>query len=100
LNNFLAIGAAVVPNGNYRGLVEHNTLAPDINKRIGSPKVNCHIAGEVTTKKSEHGRSVLSEMEKKHCNSDALPNDNRCRKNSGRIKPTMITYNSSFTGRN
>src|SRR5690606_665862 len=62
LNYFLAVRAAFMANGNHRRLVQHNTLAANIDKSIGGTEIDCHIGGEITTQESEHGRSVKSEL--------------------------------------
>jgi hypothetical protein len=59
LNDFFAAGATFVTNGYDRRLIEHNTLATNINEGIGGTKVDRHIGGEITAEKSEHGRSVM-----------------------------------------
>src|SRR5690625_1176082 len=48
LNDFLAIGAAIMTDSNHRRLIKHNTFTPYINKRIGRAEVNGHITGEIT----------------------------------------------------
>src|SRR5690554_213284 len=62
LDDLLAVGAAVVAYGHHRWLVKHNPFAADIDQSIGGTEVDRHIAGEVTTKESEHGRSVISRL--------------------------------------
>src|SRR5699024_9127212 len=75
LDDLLATGAAIVPDGNHGRVVYHNAFAAYINERIGRAQINGHVAGKVTTKETEHGRPVLSV-----------------------IKPLMITYNYPFKG--
>src|SRR5690606_18893793 len=59
LDDFLAAGSAIVANCNDRRLIKHNTLAMHVIQCVGCTEVDRHIAGEVTTKESEHGRSVI-----------------------------------------
>src|SRR3546814_9578354 len=59
LNDFLAAGAAIVTDGNNRRLVKNDTFAANVNQGIGGSKIDRHIAGKITTKESEHGRTVI-----------------------------------------
>src|SRR3546814_8893823 len=61
LDDFLAIGPAIVADGDDRRLVEHNSFATDVDQGIGGPQIDSHIAGEITAYKSEHGRSRSEE---------------------------------------
>ena len=54
LNDFLAAGAAVMPNRDDGGFVEDDPLATDVNQRVGGTEVDRHVAGKVTTQESEH----------------------------------------------
>src|SRR5690606_6535186 len=55
LNDLLAAGTAFLADGNHRWLVEHDTLAPNINQGVGGTEVDRHIAGKITAEESEHG---------------------------------------------
>src|SRR5690606_10676701 len=92
LNDFFATGAAVVAYGDDRGLVEHNSLASDINQGIGGTEIDRHIAGEVTTKKSEHGRSVMYKLKR----NPLARSCHRAQTRGAGIQPTNQTSNDNL----
>jgi hypothetical protein len=93
LDDFLAAGAALVAYGHNGRLVQDDSFAANVNKGIGGPEIDRHIAGEVTTKESEHGRPVWCQLLKKSVGSVRHQAQTRGAEVYQRIKPTMITYN-------
>ena len=47
LDHLLAVRAAFLPDRHYRGFVEDDTLAANIDQRIGGAEVDCQIVGKV-----------------------------------------------------
>ncbi len=54
LDDFLAVGAAFVADGDDGGLVEHDALVTGEDQRVGCAKINGKVGGEVPTESSEH----------------------------------------------
>jgi hypothetical protein len=59
LDDFLAVGAAFVADGDDRRLVEHDALVTGEDQGVGGAKVDGQVGGEVPTECSEHA-GILS----------------------------------------
>src|SRR5581483_2097365 len=54
LDHFLAIRTAVLADCDDRRLVEDDSLAPDVDQRVGGAEIDGDIVGEVAVEKAEH----------------------------------------------
>ena len=55
LDGLLAVGPALVADGDDGGLVEHDALATHVDQRVGRAQVDGEVRREIATKGFEHG---------------------------------------------
>ena len=49
------ITAALLTDGNHRGLIQHNAFALDVNQRVGGTQIDRQIVGKQASELLEHG---------------------------------------------
>ena len=57
LDRLLAVGSALVADGDDGRLVEHDALAAHVDQRVGRAEVDGQVGGNVAAQESEHGRA-------------------------------------------
>ncbi len=55
----LGIGAALLANRDYGGLIQDDALVADVDQGVGGAEVDREIVGEVAAEKSEHRESLV-----------------------------------------